>query len=87
MIEFSQEEITQLEEKVNYISHGASMSIKLPNGTLINSKWEMSIENDGMTTHEKLVSFLRLQIYNRINYDMQKEINKYKALSYEVLNK
>lgn len=74
------EEIADLENKVQYISHGASLSIKMPDGSLFNSKWEMSIENDGITSHDKLVSFLRLQVYNRINYDLQKDYIKYARL-------
>jgi len=83
MITFTDEEIKTLEDKVQYISHGASLSIKMPDGSLFNSKWEMSIENDGTTSHEKLVSFLRLQIYNRINYDMNKDYRKYAKLAQE----
>ncbi len=82
-ITFSNEEITQLEGKINYISHGASLSIKMPDGSLFNSKWEISLENDGMTSYEKLVQYLRIQVYNRINYDMQKDYLKYARLAQE----
>jgi hypothetical protein len=70
-----------LEGKVQHISHGASLSIKMPDGSLFNSKWEMSIENDGSTSMEKLISYLRLQVYNRINYDMSKDYRKFAKLA------
>jgi len=83
MITFSDEEIKTLEDKVQYISHGASMSVKTPDGSLINFKWELAIENDGTMEHEKLVNFLRLQVYNRLNYDYQKSLPKYRRLAQE----
>jgi hypothetical protein len=86
MIEFTDEEVKQLEDKIQYISHGASLSIKMPDGSLFNSKWEMAIENDGMTSQEKMIAFLRLQVYNRINYDMTKDYRKFFKLAYDVKN-
>lgn len=79
MIKFEQEEsiltkneVELLQENVNFVSHGRSITLKLPDGSFLKSEHSIAVNvPDGMDK-EKADHFVRIDIKRKIQKDHYK---------------